>query len=1015
MNAETKTIVALIALPEEHDVFQKIFTVIGDHSTDRTVRLEHDAGRSDVRLISVLAEQMGSQSALFSTDGSISDFEPNLIVVVGIAGGISNDLTVGDVCIANEVIDVLHNAKITEVAGKTEIAFAPDFYNVDAELVSSFTFLRVHPTFKKMYMDWRTEGGLSPDAIALGDAVRADGPEIHLGPLACGPVVASEQFNAKLKALHRKLMAVETESGGVFGRLSRSNVPAISIRGISDMADSDKAELERRTQGGARRLAMENASRLFQQQIKNERFINVAIRHKENSNCQAEDLFPKERAQSTVVSEIDADIRSRLAERSAEFKAKPSSFYLPIPRARRINYADDLADADVSLPENIVECLVRENRVLVRLPRSYPSQALGWSLAHSLIRQPLDGKVVLPYVISGDAILLPSGGIDANLPKIIVNVANRSEFERVIIIEEPPFHSRARMRFLVEQLEGYNARVLVLTKSEDSISALDDFVKDAKFKEYEMAPVSFTETAFFLEKTFDMTAREAEAVAIRLDDTFRKFRLDAHPTYFAGLQEETLAALINANKRAELIQLAVDALLSLMVAADKSKPPLSRTTRERFLKSLVIRMASDESPVDDATLLDIANKFLKSHLFSTPAPDFLNPFFDIGLLYRSEDRVFFTHPYLKSYLLAQALRDNPDLAARYFDAKKELFDYYAFDLYCEMGPSCSVVENVVNWSVEALEVASVEYPSQHVYLESEERITALSSPRQLVSLTGGLMGAAEKLERDDPTEQVRSEKQRLLDARRHVRSEVGARNPTRQDELPEDIKREFEILDALSRALGLCATAVGSGSESLEGSEKVRLANLVLKIGNKFSDIWTRNRLRTDFGKLRNDVLADENIWKMLDQFGADDDQFESVKTDLQMYIHGFELNAMVEPMGRVLWRIAASAGVRVLMPVVEQTKPDNEVERILRSAWMIEVDPEKGRDYFKHALADYSGSALMRIVLASHLLWRVFWHHYKTAGSRHFVNSAKRALRPLGLAPTDRRIEDVKKGARIS
>lgn len=81
----------------------------------------------------------------------------------------------------------------------------------------------------------------------------------------------------------------------------------------------------------------------------------------------------------------------------------------------------------------------------------------------------------------------------------------------------------------------------------------------------------------------------------------------------------------------------------------------------------------------------------------------------------------------------------------------------------------------------------------------------------------------------------------------------------------------------------------------------------------------------------------------------------------------------------------------------------------------MIEVDPEKGKESFKAALLDYKGAPLMRIVLASHLIWRVFWHHHKTTGSRHFVNSAKRALRPLGLAPTEKRIEHAKSGPNSS
>jgi hypothetical protein len=162
---------------------------------------------------------------------------------------------------------------------------------------------------------------------------------------------------------------------------------------------------------------------------------------------------------------------------------------------------------------------------------------------------------------------------------------------------------------------------------------------------------------------------------------------------------------------------------------------------------------------------------------------------------------------------------------------------------------------------------------------------------------------------------------------------------------------------------------------------------------------------------MRDEVLSDQNVWKLVEEFNVDNSAFEAIKHDLQMFIHGFELNSVLEPMGRVLWTITASAGVRVLAPVLDKVEPESSIQRIIRSAWMIEVDQEKGRESFKLSLAEYRGSPLLRVVVASHLLWRVFWHHYKTAGSRHLVNSAKRAIRPLGLTYSGDRIEEAKKG----
>lgn len=891
---ERKTIVVLIALAEEYEIFAEIFPSSTDVSCERCVCLEHDSGRPDLRLISILSEQMGALSAGNSADLAIREFDPDLVVVLGIAGGVSSDLTLGDVCISNEILDVLHNNKVSEKDGISDISFAPHFYSVDAELVSTFAFLRIHPVLKTTYEDWKVLCGVEAERLALGGGGVAL-PGVQIGPIACGPVSASPQFNAKLKSLHRKVMAIETESGGVFERLANAQRPAIAIRGISDLADADKGLLEHRTKGAARRLAMFNATTLLRAQLSNPRFLDVAARHAERRGQEQGRLFPGPNVAVSIVAELEREAKARLKELSADFRSRPNGFYLPIPRARRISYTDELAGRELQEPENIIDCLRAHDRTIIRLPRTFPSQALGWSLAYSLLRQELDGKIVLPFVVSGNSIRPPKSGLRSAIPEGMRERAFDPEFVQVFIIEEPCFESRSRLKYLTDEIAGTSAKVMVITKSEDNVATVDGFVRENLLVEFELAPISFSETAFFLERTFDMNPREAEAIAIRLDDTFRKFRLDAHPTYFAGLQEETLAALINANKRAELIQLAVDGLLTLIVAADHSKPNLSRTTRERFLRRLVLEMAISEGGVDDERLAEMASDFLKEHAFEVGQAEFLNPFFQMGLLYKAGGIINFTHPYLESYLLAQALREQPDCAKDYFDPTHVSFNYYAFDLYCEMGPDARVIAEIKSFADRVLSGAQAVYSNEHIYLEKGRHLTTLSTGKQLAGLTQGLVSTAQKLERPDTDDDVRADKQRILDNKRYVVSEVGNRTPGQAADLPAEIKEEFEILDGLNRALALCSTGVGSGSESLDGVAKRELAQLVLVLGGKFSDIWTRNRLRIDFDQVRLDLLSDERVWKYVEESGADHSDFNSIKSELEMFLHGAEINTILE------------------------------------------------------------------------------------------------------------------------
>lgn len=190
--------------------------------------------------------------------------EPRFNETLG--GGVSNDVVIGDVCVSNEIIDVLHNNKISENDGSAEISFSPNFYTIDAELIVSFAFLMNHPDHVSSYNQWKELTSAEAQTKYAGEYPEYS-PKIEIGPIACGPVSASSAFNEKLKKLHRKLIAIETESGGVFQKIQQAKIPAIAIRGVSDMADNDKSSLEKRTKGNARRLAMLNASWLLKAQL----------------------------------------------------------------------------------------------------------------------------------------------------------------------------------------------------------------------------------------------------------------------------------------------------------------------------------------------------------------------------------------------------------------------------------------------------------------------------------------------------------------------------------------------------------------------------------------------------------------------------------------------------------------------------------------------------------------------------------------------------------------------------
>ena len=149
------------------------------------------------------------------------------------------------------------------------------------------------------------------------------------------------------------------------------------------------------------------------------------------------------------------------------------------------------------------------------------------------------------------------------------------------------------MNFLESEVKKhYYAKFLFVTRSDPNIVAQSEFCVSISADIFELSPISFAAITHFIQKYFSMNNNEAEVIALRLKRMFEQFDLTAHPTYFAGIMKDTLAALLQANRRAELVQLAVDGFLTFVVADNKADVTLSRTTRACFLRSLAVKSMS---------------------------------------------------------------------------------------------------------------------------------------------------------------------------------------------------------------------------------------------------------------------------------------------------------------------------------------------------------------------------------------------------------------------------------------
>jgi nucleoside phosphorylase len=159
-------------------------------------------------------------AALLASD-LLHHWSPSAVLVVGIAGAASDEVRLGDIVLARDIY-YYERGKETPDGTLPE----PVMYRADAALWSNVTSL--------------------PDS-AIPHIERPDGtrkpPRVHEGVIASGErVIADATMRDRIKAGHRKILAIEMEGYGVSAAVWQSfdRCRHLVIRAICDSADRNK-------------------------------------------------------------------------------------------------------------------------------------------------------------------------------------------------------------------------------------------------------------------------------------------------------------------------------------------------------------------------------------------------------------------------------------------------------------------------------------------------------------------------------------------------------------------------------------------------------------------------------------------------------------------------------------------------------------------------------------------------------------------------------------------------------
>lgn len=272
-------IAVLIAKKEEFRAFvplMGIYEPIDDPETGRSAyifRLER-TNLQPILFVALFTGGMGTERSALWAQRLSGEWQPSILVNIGIAGGIHEDVLLGDVVVATQVENYIADAKAAPANSSKQFDFvlAGDQFKTDAVLVSAMQNLEF--SHVEVFSKWQEAGS---EALAdipkdhktqlLNAGLLRERPQLEEGHVASGPIVgAAKAFVDWLKESgDRSFLALEMESAGAALAIHEmgSRTRYLAIRGISDFADERKKHLDEIGKGGIRSLAMQNATRLM--------------------------------------------------------------------------------------------------------------------------------------------------------------------------------------------------------------------------------------------------------------------------------------------------------------------------------------------------------------------------------------------------------------------------------------------------------------------------------------------------------------------------------------------------------------------------------------------------------------------------------------------------------------------------------------------------------------------------------------------------------------------------------
>ena len=213
------------ALPEEVD---RLHELLADETITEHVGRRFHSGRIGEQRVTLVQSRIGKVAAAVTASTLIRDFEVDAIIFTGVAGALSDDLRVGDVVVADSLIQ--HDLQgPPELFARGEIPLLRVIELPTDDALAGAAVVAARAFVESGFGDVVTEEVLGNLGI--------DRPSVHVGQIATG----DEFIHGNLKEIVRtrapNAICVDMEGAAVAQVcLEHGGVPLCVIRSISDLA-----------------------------------------------------------------------------------------------------------------------------------------------------------------------------------------------------------------------------------------------------------------------------------------------------------------------------------------------------------------------------------------------------------------------------------------------------------------------------------------------------------------------------------------------------------------------------------------------------------------------------------------------------------------------------------------------------------------------------------------------------------------------------------------------------------